>query len=86
MAKKVFSNDRDCVMFFLGSWLGTPRVSSNAYAFVAPVGGQIEIECGNTTWNFYCAGQPGCDCIQIDSGSTGCGDSASGSCCKTCFR
>lgn len=90
MSKKLFPILLIVSAFIVGSWASTAKV--NAKSAVKPATVQREndcfaIECGHTVWYFYCAGQPGCNCIRVEGGAgTGCGDNATGDCCKTCFR
>lgn len=91
MLKTALSIVLIALSFLLGVSRGAPGIHNKPAVVVAPVvvqGGNWDFykECDNTVWNFYCAGQPGCDCKSTEFSNTGCGDSASGSCCKTCFR
>ena len=52
---------------------------------IRQIGGDPFSVCEHVTWHYYCAGQPGCNCILTSDPKTGCGDGLN-RCCATCFH
>lgn len=74
--------------FLLGTWQGKATAKSRSVPTlaVAQLGGDPFGQCDHVKYYFYCRGEPGCNCIQINDYTSGCGDGANGRCCATCFR